>query len=63
MASGASPDVIRPISMDLFLNVLAIRMYSRRAEGLALKINLAITDAGDTFIVDLANAKTTNIAG
>jgi alkyl sulfatase BDS1-like metallo-beta-lactamase superfamily hydrolase len=61
--NSSSPDVIRAMSTELFLNFLAIRMDSRRAEGLALKINLATPDTGETFIVELSNATPTNIAG
>jgi alkyl sulfatase BDS1-like metallo-beta-lactamase superfamily hydrolase len=61
--NSSSPDVIRAMSTELFLNFLAIRMDSRRAEGLALKINLATPDTGETFIVELSNATLTNIAG
>ena len=61
--SSSSPDVIRAMSTELFLNFLAIKMDSRRAEGLEIKMNLATPDTGETFIVELSNATLTNIAG
>ncbi len=63
VASSASPEVIRGMSTELFLNFLGIRMDSRRAEGLSFTMNLSTPDTGETFIVELRNATLTNIAG
>ncbi len=63
MASSSSPDVIRAMSTELFLNFLGIRMDSRKAEGLRFTINLATPDTGETFIIEMENATLTNIAG
>ncbi|RIA55700.1 alkyl/aryl-sulfatase [Dichotomicrobium thermohalophilum] len=60
---SASPDVIRAMSTELFLNFLAIKMDSRRAEGLELKMNLVTPDNDERFVVELSNATLTNIAG
>jgi alkyl sulfatase BDS1-like metallo-beta-lactamase superfamily hydrolase len=60
---SASPDVIRAMSTELFLNYLGIKMDSRRAEGLELKMNLVTPDNGERFIVELSNATLTNIKG
>lgn len=62
-ASSSSPDVIRAMSTELFLNFLAIRMDSRKAEGLAFTMNLSTPDTGETFLVELRSATLTNIAG
>jgi alkyl sulfatase BDS1-like metallo-beta-lactamase superfamily hydrolase len=61
--SSSSPDVIRAMSTELFLNFLGIRMDSRRAEGLRFTMNLVTPDTGERFIVELENATLTNIAG
>ncbi|MFO1144754.1 MAG: alkyl sulfatase dimerization domain-containing protein [Amaricoccus sp.] len=63
MASSSSPDVIRAMSTELFLNFLGIRMDSRQAEGLRFTINLVTPDNGEKFIVEMENATLTNIAG
>ena len=39
-ANSSSPDVIRAMSTELFLNFLGIRMDSRKAEGMRFTINL-----------------------
>ena len=60
---SASPDVIRAMSTELFLNFLAIKMDSRRAEGLEFVMNLVTPDNGERFVVELSNATLTNIQG
>jgi alkyl sulfatase BDS1-like metallo-beta-lactamase superfamily hydrolase len=62
-ASSSSPDVIRAMSTELFLNFLAIRMDGTKAEGLHFTINLITPDNGEKFIIELANATLTNIQG
>lgn len=62
-ASSSSPDVIRAMTTELFLNFLGIRMDSRKAEGLRFTINLVTPDNGEKFIIELDNATLTNIAG
>ena len=62
-ANSSSPDVIRAMSTELFLNFLGIRMDSRKAEGLSFTINLVTPDNGEKFIIEMENATLTNIAG
>jgi alkyl sulfatase BDS1-like metallo-beta-lactamase superfamily hydrolase len=63
IADSSSPDVIRAMSTELFLNFLGIRMDSRRAEGLRFTINLVTPDNGETFLIEMENATLTNIKG
>jgi alkyl sulfatase BDS1-like metallo-beta-lactamase superfamily hydrolase len=58
-----SPDVIRAMSTELFLNFLGIRMDARKAEGMRFTINLVTPDNGEKFLIELANATLTNIQG
>jgi alkyl sulfatase BDS1-like metallo-beta-lactamase superfamily hydrolase len=60
---SSSPDVVRAMSTELFLNFLGIKMDSRRAEGLRFTMNLVTPDTGETFLVELSNATLNNIAG
>jgi alkyl sulfatase BDS1-like metallo-beta-lactamase superfamily hydrolase len=62
-ASTSSPDVIRSMSTELFLNFLAIRMDSRKAEGMEFTINLITPDNGEKFLIELSNATLNNIKG
>ena len=61
--STTSPDVIRAMSTELFLNFLGIRMDSRKAEGMQFTINLVTPDNGEKFTIELSNATLTNIEG
>ena len=62
-ANSSSPDVVRAMSTELFLNFLGIRMDSRKAEGMRFTINLITPDNGETFLIEMENATLTNIAG
>jgi alkyl sulfatase BDS1-like metallo-beta-lactamase superfamily hydrolase len=62
-ANSSSPDVVRAMSTELFLNFLAIRMDSRKAEDMRFTINLITPDNGEQFAVELENATLTNIKG
>jgi alkyl sulfatase BDS1-like metallo-beta-lactamase superfamily hydrolase len=62
-ADTSSPDVIRAMSTELFLNFLGIRMNSRKAEGMRFTINLVTPDNGEKFLIEMENATLTNIAG
>ena len=66
--SGASPkssgpDMIRAMTTGLWLDFLAIRLDSKKAEGVEFKINLSTPDNGEKFVVELSNATLTNIQG
>lgn len=59
----SSPDVIRAMSTELFLNFLGIRMDSRKVEDQQFVINLITPDNGEKFLIELANATLTNLPG
>jgi alkyl sulfatase BDS1-like metallo-beta-lactamase superfamily hydrolase len=61
--SSTTPEVLRAMSTELFLNFLAIRMDPRRAEGMRFTMNLVTPDNGERFIVELSNGTLTNIQG
>ncbi len=63
VASTSSPDIVRAMSTELFLNFLGIRMDSRKAEGMRFTMNLITPDNGEKFIVEMENATLTNIKG
>jgi alkyl sulfatase BDS1-like metallo-beta-lactamase superfamily hydrolase len=62
-ANSSSPDVIRAMSTELFLNFLGIRMDSTKAEGMRFTINLITPDNGEKFLIEMENATLTNIEG
>ena len=62
-ATTLGPDVVRAMTTELFLDFLAIRMDSRKAEGMEFTMNIVTPDNGEKFIVELSNATLTNIEG
>ncbi|HKD01277.1 MAG TPA: alkyl sulfatase dimerization domain-containing protein [Terriglobales bacterium] len=62
-ASSSSPDVMRAMTTELFLDFLGIRMDSKKAEGMRFTINLVTPDNGEKFLIELENATLTNIQG
>ena len=59
----ASPDTVRGMPTELWLDYLAILLDVDKAEGKAFVINLATPDTGETFLVELSNATLTTISG
>ncbi|MFU8765896.1 MAG: alkyl/aryl-sulfatase, partial [Haliea sp.] len=61
--SGSGPDTIRGMTTELWLDFLAIRLDSRKANGLSFIGHLVTPDNGEAFLVELSNATLTNIKG
>jgi alkyl sulfatase BDS1-like metallo-beta-lactamase superfamily hydrolase len=60
---STGPDTIRGMSTDLWLDFLAIRLDSKKVEGVKFVSNLITPDNGEKFIVELSNSTLTNIKG
>ncbi len=60
---SSGPDMIRAMTTELWLDFLAIRLDSTKADGKAFKINLNTPDNKEKFVVELSNATLTNIEG
>jgi alkyl sulfatase BDS1-like metallo-beta-lactamase superfamily hydrolase len=61
--STSGPDIIAAMSTELFLDFIAIRMDSKKAEDLEISINLITPDNGEEFAVEVTNATMTNVEG
>ena len=59
----AGPDMIRAMTTELWLDFMAIRLDSKKAEGVEFVINLVTPDNGEEYVVELSNATLTNIKG
>jgi alkyl sulfatase BDS1-like metallo-beta-lactamase superfamily hydrolase len=59
----SGPDMISAMTTDLWLDFLAIRLDSKKAEGTEFVINLVTPDNGEEYVVELSNATLTNIKG
>ncbi len=62
-AKSSGPDVIRAMSTELFLDFLAIRLDSNKAQRVEFKMNLHTPDNGEKFVVEMSNATLTSIKG
>ena len=60
--SGGS-DAVGALTASQWWDAIAIRVDSRKADGLAFKINFNVPDRGEQLVVELSNATLTNIAG
>jgi len=58
-----SPDVVKAMSTDLWLDFLGIRMDSKKAAGMEFTINLVTPDNGEKYLIELSNATLNNIEG
>jgi alkyl sulfatase BDS1-like metallo-beta-lactamase superfamily hydrolase len=60
---SSGPDMVRAMTTDLWLDFLAIRLDSKKAEGINFIINFVTPDNGEQYVVELSNATLTNIKG
>jgi alkyl sulfatase BDS1-like metallo-beta-lactamase superfamily hydrolase len=58
-----SPDSVRAMTLDTFLDYLGIRLDGPRAAGKRITVNLALTDTGDTAVLFLANGSLSHSIG
>jgi alkyl sulfatase BDS1-like metallo-beta-lactamase superfamily hydrolase len=58
-----TPDVVRAMTTEQWLDFLAVSMDPKRAAGLAHRINLVTPDNGEQFAIELQNATLTNMKG
>ena len=59
----ASPDTVRAMPVDLWLDYLGILLDSRKAEGMGFVINLVTPDDGGRYVLEMSNSTLTNIGG
>ena len=58
-----TPDVVRAMTTEQWLDFLGISMDPKKAEGLRFRINFVTPDNGEKFAVELENATLTTIKG
>ena len=59
----SGPDLVRAMTTEQWLDFVAIRLDSRRAEGKQFVINLVTPDNGEKFAVELSNSTLTSARG
>jgi alkyl sulfatase BDS1-like metallo-beta-lactamase superfamily hydrolase len=60
---SSSPDVIRAMSTEQWLDFVGISMDPKKAEGMKFTINLVTPDNGEEYAIEMSNATLTNIGG
>jgi alkyl sulfatase BDS1-like metallo-beta-lactamase superfamily hydrolase len=61
--SSTGPDLIRALSTGMWLDFLAIRMDSKKAEGMKFAVNLITPDNGEKFTIEMSNSTLTSVKG
>ncbi|KJL38258.1 Metallo-beta-lactamase superfamily protein [Microbacterium ginsengisoli] len=62
-ANATSPDLVRALSTQQFLDYLAIRLDSTAAGEARGILNLRVTDIGEEFVVEVSNGTLTSVEG
>lgn len=60
---SVTPDIIRAMSTESWLDFLAVKLNSERAAGVNFKMNLITPDNKQKFVVELSNATLTSVEG
>jgi alkyl sulfatase BDS1-like metallo-beta-lactamase superfamily hydrolase len=60
---SVTPDVIRAMSTETWLDFLGVKLNSKKAEGIAFKMNIITPDNNEKFLVELSNSTLTNLKG
>jgi len=63
MAKSGSPDVIRSMTTEMYLNLLGIKVNNEKAAGMNFAINIVVPDKKEKFAVEMRNSTLTNIKG
>ena len=62
-AETGGPDAVRALTTLQWWDAVAIRVDTRKAEGMQFKLNFETPDTGEKFVVEMSNATLTTIAG
>jgi len=57
----SSPDMVRAMTTEMFLDYIGVRVDSNKAEGMAFVINLVHPDVNESYVLEMSNATFTNI--
>ena len=57
------PDTVRALTASQWWDAIAIRVDSRKADGLTFKLNFVVPDQDEQLVVEMSNATLTNIVG
>ena len=61
--SSVTPDVIRAMSTETWLDFLGVKLNSKKAEGKSFKMNIITPDNNEKYLVELSNSTLSNLKG
>ncbi|MCS4436295.1 alkyl/aryl-sulfatase [Aquiflexum gelatinilyticum] len=63
MPKSVTPDIIRAMSTETWLDFLGVKLNSKKAEGITFKMNIITPDNNEKFLVELSNSTLSNLKG
>jgi alkyl sulfatase BDS1-like metallo-beta-lactamase superfamily hydrolase len=63
MPKSVTPDIIRAMSTETWLDFLGVKLNSKKAEGITFKMNIITPDNKEKFLVELSNSTLSNLKG
>lgn len=61
--TAQSPELLQALSNEMVFDFLAVRLDHRKTDGLKLGINIAFTDSGENYALELSNSVLNNTKG
>ena len=60
--SGAAPDIVRSLPLDMFFDYIAVRLNGDKAEGKTIVLNWIFSDTKQAYVLNLENSALTYMA-
>jgi alkyl sulfatase BDS1-like metallo-beta-lactamase superfamily hydrolase len=60
--SGAAPDIIRSLPLEMYFDFMAVRLNGDKAAGKTILLNWRFTDIKQDYVLNLENSALTSIA-
>ena len=61
--STQGPDLVKAMSLEMIFDFLSVRLNHQKADGASAGINLAFTDSGENYALELSNSVLNNTKG
>ncbi len=61
--SAQGPDLLKAVPLEMIFDFMSVRLDHQKADGRSVGINLAFTDSGDNYALELSNSVLNNTKG
>lgn len=61
--SAQGPDLLKALPLEMIFDFMSVRLDHQKADGRSVGINLAFTDSGDNYALELSNSVLNNTKG